>query len=300
MFSCKNLKAIADQSVDISFHKLGDIFAQGGTLEVQSGNQFEFRSFDDFKANSLVNQRLSGKRTVSQPLSNLFALENLTDDIVASLVDVKFCIGRGSLIKLLHALRQDHSYYHKSFTFTFTKNLLGDHHYIVIEDTEKWNTKPSYGHTISDSVTNLNNFNRDGWYHYIYNQMNIGTDFSILLRNEVDAIVDKTGLGIEIKSYNNCYLRDMEHYALCVLLGTTCGLSVIERKGAQVISHKIFSRQDLRNYCAQDILHLLAAVKTLLLQIYQLMSPDNVSTGELIYDFGGSLTFQFREIDPPA
>jgi hypothetical protein len=40
-----------------------------------------------------------------------------------------------------------------------------------------------------------------------------------LLFFPMKSITATSGLEVEIKSYHNCFRRDMEHYALCVLMG---------------------------------------------------------------------------------
>jgi hypothetical protein len=86
----------------------------------------------------------------------------------------------------------------------------------------------------------------------------------------------------------------MEHYALCVLMGTTAGLSLIERKDDEIVSCKLFPRDSLRVYCANDITLLLAAVKNLLLRIDAIMDQEQAESGELSYKTFGSFSFHYR------
>jgi hypothetical protein len=271
-----------------------DLFAEYGGYQVHHGEGLRIRTFTQ-SPGDVVGQRVYRSFPTPRPLSDLFAQENLPASFFSH---VKYCIGRGSLVKLLHAIRQDLSYHHKPFTFKLTRKEGPDpgpngSRYIVIEDTEEWNTNPSYGHSIADHLTDPRASDWADWYHYAYHRMDIGKDFSLLLRNEVDSITT-SGLEVEIKSYHNCFRRDMEHYALCVLMGTTAGLSLIERKDDEIVSCKLFPRDSLRVYCANDITLLLAAVKNLLLRIDAIMDQEQAESGELSYKTFGSFSFHYR------
>jgi hypothetical protein len=127
-----------------------DLFAEYGGYQVHHGEGLRIRTFTQ-SPGDVVGQRVYRSFPTPRPLSDLFAQENLPASFFSN---VKYCIGRGSLVKLLHAIRQDLSYHHKPFTLKLTRKEgpgPNGSRYIVIEDTEEWNTNPSYGHSIAPS-----------------------------------------------------------------------------------------------------------------------------------------------------
>eukprot|EP01039_Chlorochromonas_danica_P010852 gene10854-12062_t len=296
-FMIKDLKAKAKkQTIDPRFDRVGIIYAEGGTNSVDIGGENGLRRFVD-KPEEIINSSVDMSSPAPMTTAELFDQNYLSVDpqLLSSLSQAKVCISRGSLVKLLHVadLEFESLQYKNDFVFNITKRkyLNTDHTYLVVEDTAGTRDNAAYGHTIANRLTTPVDEKHRGWRHYDYNLVGLGDNFdglhyfSILLRNQVDAVTED-GLHVEIKSHNAAYRSAayrsdkakfppyMVHDALVVLTGQAAALSLVHREGNRIVEHLLYTRENLKEIVPKDTyLKLLGIVKLLLIGVVAEMGP---------------------------
>lgn len=242
--------------INPQFTRMGSIFAKGGTRSVEVGHSMGFRKLTIPR--DLTTCSVRKRAPAPMPTAQLFHPNTLSlhPGLLCALSKVQVCIGRGVLVKLLHAVDEmsQSARYKIDFVFNLHKHLFDGKTYLVVTDSEPWVVEPAYGHGVADRLTTLVDEKYRRWYHYDYQVLDFGgsPDFSILLRSEVDALTDD-GAHVEIKSYNADHVPDMAHIALCVWTAQTDCLCLVSRKRTMLRTIDVHARDDLLdNFLARD------------------------------------------------